>query len=85
MDSLLPEIQQIFRDVLDQPDLVIDRESNPSTIDNWDSLAHVDLITAIQMRFKVKFALGELERLKNVGDLIDLTQKKIETMRFHVY
>lgn len=78
MDSLLPEIQQIFRDVLDQPDLVIARESNPSTIDDWDSLAHVDLITAIQMRFKVKFALGELERLKNVGDLIDLTQEKIE-------
>lgn len=79
MDSLLPEVQHIFRAVFDQPDLVITRESNASTVDGWDSLAHVNLVTAIATRFKVRFALGELEELKNVGDLLDLTQRKIES------
>jgi acyl carrier protein len=79
MNSLLPEVQQIFREVFDQPDLVITRESNASTVDGWDSLAHVNLVTAIATRFKVRFALGELEDLKNVGDLLDLTQRKIES------
>ena len=47
MDSLLPEVQEIFRAVFDQPDLIITRESNASTVEDWDSLAHVNLITAI--------------------------------------
>jgi acyl carrier protein len=78
MDDVFPEVQEIFRAVLDQPDLVLTRESSASTVDNWDSLAHVDIITAVQSRFKVRFALSDLDRMKNVGDLIDLTQKKLE-------
>jgi hypothetical protein len=37
MDSLLPEAQETFRAIFDQPDLVITRESNASTVDDWDS------------------------------------------------
>jgi acyl carrier protein len=77
MADLLPEVQEIFRDVLDQPDLVITRESNASTVDDWDSLSHINLITAISKRYKIKFALGELESLKNVGEMLDLMQAKL--------
>jgi acyl carrier protein len=77
MDSLLEELQAIFRDVFDQPDLVITRESNASTVEDWDSLTHVNLVTTIEKRYKVKFALGELQDLKDVGDLIDLLTKKL--------
>ena len=77
MDNLLEEVQAIFRDVFDQPDLVITRESNASTVEDWDSLAHVNLVTAIERRYKVKFALGELQDLKNVGDMLDLLAKKL--------
>jgi acyl carrier protein len=78
MDIIFPEVQEIFRTVLDQPDLVLTRESNASTVNNWDSLAHVDIITAAQLRFKVRFALSDLDHLKNVGDLVDLIRKKLE-------
>jgi acyl carrier protein len=77
MDNLLAELQVIFRDIFDQPDLVITRESNASTVDDWDSLTHVNLITAIEKRYKIRFALGELQDLKNVGDMIDLMQEKL--------
>jgi acyl carrier protein len=77
MDSLLAELQAIFRDVFDQPNLVITRESSASTVEDWDSLTHVNLVTAIEKRYKVKFALGELQDLKDVGDLIDLLTKKL--------
>ena len=77
MDNVLEEVQAIFRDVFDQPDLVITRESNASTVEDWDSLAHVNLVTAIERRYKVKFALGELQDLKNVGDMLDLLAKKL--------
>jgi len=78
MDSLLPEVQEIIRSVFDEPDLVITRESNASTVDGWDSLAHISLVVAIERKFKIKFALGELEALKNVGDLLDLMETKLQ-------
>jgi acyl carrier protein len=79
MDSLLPEVQEVFRAVFDEPGLVITRESNASTIDDWDSLTHINLVTAIEKTFKIKFALGELQELKDVGDLLDLAQSKMAT------
>jgi acyl carrier protein len=78
MDSLRPEVQEIIRSVFDEPDLVITRESNASTVDGWDSLAHINLVAAIERKFKIKFALGELEDLKNVGDLLDLMETKLQ-------
>jgi acyl carrier protein len=63
--------------VFDQPNLVITRESNASNVADWDSLTHINLVTAIQAKYKIRFALGELDELKNVGDLIDLTRQKL--------
>ena len=79
MHDLLPEIQEIFRNVFDDPTLIITRESNASTVEDWDSLAHVNLVTAIEKKYKIRFALGELQELKNVGDIIDLIGKKVAT------
>jgi acyl carrier protein len=77
MDNVLAELQEIFRDVLDQPDLVITRDSNASTVEDWDSLSHLNLVMAIQQRYKIKFALGELQDLKDVGGRIDLMEEKL--------
>ena len=77
MDNILEELQSIFRDVLDQPDLVLTRSSNASNVDDWDSLAHINLVTSIEKRYKIKFALGELQDLKDVGDMVDLINAKL--------
>jgi acyl carrier protein len=77
MDSTLEELQSIFRDVLDQPDLELTRASNAQNVEDWDSLAHINLVTAIEKRYKIKFALGELQDLKNVGEMIDLIEAKL--------
>ena len=70
-DILMGELNVIFQDILDQPELTISRSSNASNVEGWDSLAHVNLVTAVQKHFGVKFALGELEELKNVGEMAD--------------
>jgi acyl carrier protein len=76
-DDLLPGVQDIFRDVLDDETLELTRDSNAETVPDWDSLAHINLVTAIERKYGVKFALGELQELKNVGDLIDLLAAKL--------
>jgi acyl carrier protein len=77
MDDVLEQLQEIFRDILDQPDLVLTRQSNAHNVEDWDSLAHINLVSAIEKRYKIRFALGELQDLKNVGDMIDLIHLKL--------
>ena len=50
----------------------IDLEVSIEDISEWDSLTHVQLISAIEKEFKIKFALGELETLRDVGAMVDL-------------
>jgi acyl carrier protein len=76
-DTIIQELEPIFRDVLDQPDLTLQSKTSASSVDGWDSLAHVNLVVAIEKRYRVKFALGELQSLKNVGDMADLIEKKV--------
>jgi len=76
-EEILAELQGIFRDILDQPDLVLTRGSNASNVEDWDSLAHINLLTTIEKEFGIKFALNELQELKDVGDMIELIQKKL--------
>jgi acyl carrier protein len=77
MDSILEELQSIFRDILDQPDLILAPESNANNVEDWDSLAHINLVSAVEKHYKIKFALGELQELKNVGDMIGLIKTKL--------
>ena len=76
-------IEQTFREVLDQPDLTLMRSSNADTVEDWDSMAHIRLVTAIQRQYRIKFALGELQDLKNVGDLVDLVHEKLSARAVH--
>jgi acyl carrier protein len=75
--ELLLKVREIFRDVFDDPDLKIERESSAATVEGWDSLIHINLVSAIERSFHVRFALGELQSLKNVGDLLDCLQAKL--------
>ena len=77
-DDMLNTVQDIFRDIFDEDDLVVDYSSNSDSIEEWDSLAHINLVTAVEQEFKVKFALGELMSLKDVGDMIDLITIKLK-------
>jgi acyl carrier protein len=76
-ETILGKLQLIFRDVFDDSRLAIGPESNAETVEGWDSLAHINLVSAIEQEFAVRFALGELETLKNVGEMIDLIQSKL--------
>ena len=65
-------VQDIFRDIFDADDLIITNTTNSDEIEDWDSLNHINLVSAIEKEFKIKFALGELLELKDVGNMVDL-------------
>jgi acyl carrier protein len=76
-DVVLEQLQPIFEEALNTPGLSVTRDSNAMNTPNWDSLAHIDLIEMVESHFKVRFALGELQDLKKVGDLVDLIVVKV--------
>lgn len=74
---ILEELQNIFRNVLDHPDLVLTRESNAKTVEDWDSFAHISIVRVVEKEFGVRFALNEVGELQNVGEMADLIQSKL--------
>ena len=77
MSDILDKLQPIFQDIFEDDELLITVESNADTVEDWDSLAHIVLIFTIEQEFEIKFALGELEAMKNVGDMVELMQTKL--------
>jgi acyl carrier protein len=74
--EILGKLEPIFVDVLDIPDLQLTADSNAQNVEGWDSLAHINLVVAIEKEFKIRFGLGELQDLKNVGEMADLIARK---------
>jgi acyl carrier protein len=74
--GLLAKLQPIFREVFERDDLVIERASDSASISGWDSLIQLHLITAIEHEFRVRFILSELQSLRNVGEMVDLLERK---------
>lgn len=67
----------IFQDIFEDESIQIQDSTNANDIEDWDSLNHINLIVAIELEFKIKFALGELEGLKNVGEMVQLIESKL--------
>lgn len=76
-EQILSQLQIIFRDVFDEDDLEITRQSSADDIEDWDSLAQINLLTAIEKEFSLKFSLNELVTLNDVGDMVDLVASKV--------
>lgn len=74
--QILADVQEIMRDVFDLEDLVITEETSASDIEEWDSLSHIRLVVAIEKKYGIKFGYGVLNKMKNVGEMLDYIVEK---------
>ncbi len=70
--AAMEKLTQVFRDVLDEPDLRLARDTTAADVDGWDSLAHIQLMVAVERAFGIKLTTGEIANLADVGELLDL-------------
>ncbi len=75
-EALLQELNSIFRDVLDNDNISLNQATTALDIEEWDSISHIQLIVAIEKKFKLKFTASEIQSFKNVGDMIRAIQSK---------
>ncbi len=73
--TIFDAVQQIFRDNFDDEELVITRETCADDIEDWDSLEQINLLSAMEKKFGIKFQLSDVRGLANVGDLLDLIER----------
>ena len=80
MEELRDRVQEVFREVFEDPALVLNDLMTAEDVVGWDSLAHINLVIAIEQRLGVKFATAEISRLKedgsNVGTMLELVARK---------
>lgn len=74
--ELFEIVQEIFRDIFDDENLILEESTNSNDIDDWDSLNHINLVVAIERENKIKFNFDELTTLKDVGAMLDLILSK---------
>ncbi len=81
MQPVRAELQEVFRQVFGDDEIVLTDATTADDIDGWDSLMHINLIIAMEKRFGVKFAAAEIAGMKaegqNVGHLIQLLANKV--------
>lgn len=76
-EEVYVKLNEVFRDVFDDEDITVNDATVASDIDGWDSLEHINLIVAVETCFGIKFNMGEVAAMKNVGAMVDLVLKKL--------
>ena len=74
--DVMLRLTKIFRSVFDDKRIVISRRTVSDDIDDWDSLEHINLISAVENEFKMKFKMKEVSGMKNVGEMIDIISER---------
>lgn len=70
--ELTKRLTEVFRDVFDDDDIVITPETTADDIEDWDSIEHITLIGAVEDEFGMKFKMGEVSGMNNVGEMMKI-------------
>jgi acyl carrier protein len=76
--EIINKLTSIFRTVFNNQSLVLKNDLTANDVDQWDSLSHMILISNIEEVFLIKFKLRELNKMKNIGDMIEIINSKLE-------
>lgn len=75
MKEIYERLNKVFTDVFDE-DITVTAETTAEDIEDWDSLTHITLISAIEDEFRMKFSMKEVVGMNNVGELADIVASR---------
>lgn len=77
-NEIIEKLTVIFRSVFKNDGIVLRDDMTADDVDAWDSLTHMAMISEVEKCFSIKFKLKELNKLRQVGDLIAIVESKLQ-------
>ena len=75
--ELMDKLTEIFREVMDNDEIVLNDETTTEDIEEWDSLSHIELIDVIGKELGVKITSMEFRGWENVGEMVESLLQKL--------
>ncbi len=76
-EEIYDRLNEVFRDVFDDDTIEVDELTTADDIDDWDSLEHINLIAAVEQEFGIKFRMGEVSTMKDVGEMVEIIMSRV--------
>lgn len=76
-EEVLKILTAIFQNNFDDEEIQLTDETSSADIEDWDSLEQINLVVAVQDKFKVRFNIEEVNSMSNVGEMVDFIIKKV--------
>ena len=77
-ETVYEKLNGVFRDVFDDEEIEVNDSTTADDIEYWDSLEHINLIAAIEQEFGIKFSMGQVVTMKNVGEMVDIIVSRMD-------
>lgn len=71
-EQIFERLTKVFQTLFDDSMLTIDDMTTADDIEDWDSLEHINLISAVENEFGMRFKMREVSSMKNVGEMVDI-------------
>ncbi len=68
----------VFQEVFDDDTITVKDSTTADDIEDWDSLEHINLIVDIEKKYNIKFNMGEVNKFRNVGDMVDKIIERVQ-------
>lgn len=75
--ELLGKLSEILGEILEDDNLQLTETTQADDVPDWDSTNHVRFLVAIESEFGLRFQIDEIGALENVGQLMDLVERKL--------
>ncbi len=74
--DIITRLNSVFRDVFDDDSLSVSENTTSADIEDWDSIEHINLISAVEDEFSMQFRMREVSGMKNVGEMIAIIKER---------
>ena len=74
--EIYDRLNEVFRDVFEDDEITVNEDTTADDIEDWDSLEHINLISAVEDEFGIRFKMGEVSSMKNVGEMVEIIKTR---------
>lgn len=72
----MTQLNELIASVINISPSVLNLQSGPGNIPEWDSLAHVGVVAAVEQTYQVQLTMPEILSIKTIADICNLLQKR---------